>query len=136
MKPQLVLEATRNENGSAMQISRLTDILMGSMASNPLKMAVTVNALAQNVELPPFSNFTRPLGVFHQEKIVFRLPSIIPYMACRQNFSCRSRKLAIKISVIVRNTYCVKYSLSYTALYWYLSKKSCHLLADSSINSS
>ena len=25
-------------------------------------------------------NFTLPLGIFHQEKTVFRLPSIIPYM--------------------------------------------------------
>ena len=39
-------------------------------------------------------NFARPLGVFHQEKIVFWLPSIIPYMARRQNFPCRSCKLA------------------------------------------
>ena len=39
-------------------------------------------------------NFTRPLGVFHQDKIVFRLPSIIPYMVRRQNFSCRFCKLA------------------------------------------
>ena len=41
-----------------------------------------------------------------------------------------------KISVIVHNSYCVKCSLSYTALYWYLPEKSCHLLADSSINNS
>ena len=67
-------------------------------------------------------NFTRPLGVFHQEKIVFWLPSIIPYMARRQNFllsvlqTCKGF-CVFKISVIVHNRYCVKYSLSYTADY-------------------
>ena len=75
---------------------------------------------------------------------MLRLPSIIPYMASRQNFSCRSCKLAkdlagfcvFKISAIVHNTYCVKCSLSYTANYTEKSEKSSHLLADSSINNS
>ena len=63
-------------------------------------------------------NFTRPLGIFHQEKTVFRLPSIIPYMVRRQNFSCRSKGFCVfKISVIIHNRYCVKCSLSYTADY-------------------
>ena len=39
-----------------------------------------------------------------------------------------------KISVIVHNRYCVKCSLLHSWLYWYLPEKSCHLLADSSIN--
>ena len=65
-------------------------------------------------------NFTQPLG----EKIVFRLPSIIPYIACQQNFSCRFCKLAkpkdfvfLKYGSSSHNTYCVKCSLSYTADY-------------------
>ena len=41
----------------------------------------------QHTALTSIFNFTRPLGVFHQEKTVFRLPSIIPYMARRQK-SC------------------------------------------------
>ena len=56
-------------------------------------------------------------GFFIKEKIVFRLPSIIPYMAHRQNFSCCKGFCVFKISVVVHNTYCVKCSLSYTADY-------------------
>ena len=67
---------------------------------------------------------------------MFRLPSIIPYMVRRQNFSCRSKGFCVfKLSVIVHNRYCVKCSLFYTADYTgTYPKKSCHLLADSSIN--
>ena len=82
-------------------------------------------------------NFTQPLGVFHQEEIVFRLPSIIPYMVRRQNVSCRSCKLAkSKISVIVHWQQILRkmFSLLHSWLYWYLPEKSCHLFADSSIN--
>ena len=71
--------------------------------------------------------FYATIGVFYQKKIVFRLPSIKLYMARRQNFSCRSCKLARSlclISVIVHNTYCVKCSLSYTADYTGLCSKS------------
>ena len=69
--------------------------------------------------LPPFSILRDRLGGFHQEKIVFWLPSIIPYMARRQNFSCRSciSVCVFKISVIVHNRFCVRCSLSYTADY-------------------
>ena len=62
---------------------------------------------------------------------MFRLPSIIPYMVRRQNFSCRSKGFCVfKISVIVHNRYCVKCSRSYTADY----TGTCPKLADSSIN--
>ena len=65
-----------------------------------LHMPLVVRVYNYRLQLVPFMlfinaittvfNFTRLLGVFHQEKIVFRLPSIIPYMARRQNVSCRS----------------------------------------------
>ena len=72
----------------------------------------------QSVHVTTVFNFTRPLGIFHQEKTVFRLPSIIPYMVRRQNFSHRSKGFCVfKISVIVHNRYCVKCSRSYTADY-------------------
>ena len=80
----------------------------------------------------------RPLGVFHQEKIVFRLPSITPYMVRRQNFSCRSCFVFLKYrsssgpQQILRKMF----SLLHSWLHWYLPEKSCHLLADSSINNS
>ena len=34
--------------------------------------------------------FYATIGGFSSEEIMFRLPSIIPYMTSRQNFSCRS----------------------------------------------
>ena len=75
------------------------------------------NISMKKVSFTTVFNFTRSLGIFHQEKIVFRLLSIIPYIARRQNFSCQSCNCVYKISVIVHNTYCVKCSLSYTADY-------------------
>ena len=54
---------------------------------------LAVSSVFRDIRVTTVFNFTRPLGVFHQKKIVFRLPSIIPYMARRQNFSCRSCKL-------------------------------------------
>ena len=46
-------------------------------------------------------NFARPLGIFHQEKIVFRLPSIIPYIARRPICTVSICKLA-KDSVFLK----------------------------------
>ena len=63
-------------------------------------------ARAAASSLPPFSILRDHWGCFHQEKIVFWLPSIIPYMARRENFPCRSCKNIETISV--HNTYCVK----------------------------
>ena len=79
--------------------------------------------------LPPFSILRDHRGFFIRRKLCF---------GCRQSYiiwrvdktSLVGLAIVFKISVIVHNTYCIKCSLSY------LPEKSCHLLADSSINSS
>ena len=69
--------------------------------------------------LPPFSILRDYGGFSSGENCVLAAVNYIIYGAST-NFSCRSCKLAIKISVIVHNAYCVKQvkcSLSYTTDY-------------------